>query len=86
MASDGLLNYAKTGKCHICQRVRKTETQVKAVGEVRHGYATGHIWECIDTEECDKVAQERISAGHSKAELIKIATKCGRIKEYGWRS
>ena len=86
MASDGLLNYAKTGKCHICQRVRKTDTQVKSVGEVRHGYATGHIWECIDKEECDKVAQKKISAGHPKAELIKIALNHGRIKEYGWRS
>lgn len=85
MASDGLMNYAKTGKCHICQRVRKTDKQVKAVSEVRHGYATGHIWECIDTEECDKVAQERISTCHSKAEIIKIAVSRGRIKEYGWR-
>jgi hypothetical protein len=86
MASDGLLNYAKNGKCHICQRLRKTDTQVKVVGEVRHGFATGHIWECVDTEECDKVAQERIIAGHSKSEFIKIALKRGRIKAYVWRS
>ena len=86
MASDGLTNRAKRGKCRICQRVRKTDTQVKAVGEVRHGFAVGHIWECIDTEQCDKVALERISAGHPKAEIIKISLKHGRIKEYGWRS
>jgi hypothetical protein len=86
MASDGLLNYAKTGKCHICHRVRKTDKHVKAVGEVRHGYATGHIWECIDTEECDRIAQDKINSGHPKSELIKISISHGRIKEYGWRS
>lgn len=86
MASDGLVNYAKTGRCRICHRVRKTDTQVKAVGEVRHGYATGHIWECIDIEDCDKVAQERISAGHPKSELIKIAVAQGRIGGYVFRS
>ena len=86
MASNGLLKYPKTGMCHICQRVRKADYQVKAVGEVRHGYATGYIWECIDTEECDRVAKERIRTGHPKAKIIEINLKKGRIKGYVYRS
>lgn len=43
MASNGLDSTAKSGKCRICQRVRNTSKYLKAVGEVRHGYATGHI-------------------------------------------
>ena len=88
MASDGLTSFAKTGKCRICQRVRSTNDKVKAVGEVRHGYATGHIWECIDTEECDKVANERLNDEKYRPyrELIRFALKQGRFKEYMWRS
>jgi hypothetical protein len=56
MASNGLLNRAKKGKCRICQRQRCTEKHVRAVGEVSHGYATGHIWECIDVVECKEKA------------------------------
>ena len=41
-----------------------TENQLKSVGEVRHGYATGHIWECINTEGCDKAARERLISGN----------------------
>jgi len=86
MASDGLLKYAKTGRCHICQRIRKTDTQVKPVGEVKHGYATGHIWECIDAEECERVARERIKSGHPKAKIIELSLKIGRAKNYIYRS
>jgi hypothetical protein len=85
MASDGLLNKAKKGTCRICQRVRNTNDQVKTVGEVRHGYATGHIWECIDTEDCDKVAQRKIASNKTKLvvrERIKIALERGRLQEY----
>lgn len=56
MASNGLLNRAKKGKCRICYRVRCTNKHVKAVGEVRHGFATGHVWECKDIEECENGA------------------------------
>lgn len=85
MASDGLLNRAKNGTCRICQRSRKTDTYVKAVGEVRHGFATGHIWECIDIADCDKAANERLQncrlSGNVRAK-IKIGLRCGRYTEY----
>ena len=60
MASNGLLNKAKRGKCRICNRVRSTAKYLKAVGEVRHGYATGQIWECKDFEDCEEVAMKKI--------------------------
>lgn len=52
MASNGLLSRAKTGTCWICQRVRKTDERLKIIGEVTHGYATGHTWECADRKDC----------------------------------
>lgn len=74
MASNGLIITAKTGRCHICQRVRKTTKYVKAVGEVRHGYATGHVWECIDQESC-------IAHAHKELEREDInPVKRARIK------
>lgn len=82
MASDGLFNLAKTGKCRICHRVRKTVAKVKAVGEVRHGYATGHIWECIDKEDCDKVAKAKIVNKKSGYRTIEIALQQGRYTRY----
>lgn len=82
MASNGLMDYAKTGKCHICQRVRKTDEQVKPVGEVRRGFATGHVWECIDTEDCDRVAKERIAANRPDSRLIEISMERGRFKQW----
>ena len=83
MASDGLSNYAKTGRCRICRRVGKTDIKVKPVGEVRHGYATGHIWECIDVVQCEKVAKERIAdKTRSDNRLIEIALQQGRFTEY----
>lgn len=87
MASDGLLSYAKKGKCRICQRVRKTDTHVKAVGEVRHGYATGHIWECRDEVECNRVATERMNDKlRPDSSLIEIALNRGRFKEWVYYS
>ena len=86
MASNGLEELAKKGKCRICYRVRETIIQVKAVGEVHHGYATGHIWECIDGKECENKAKEKIEKKAKDWELIKIALRRGRFKQYIWRS
>lgn len=85
MASNGLDSTAKSGKCRICQRVRNTAKYLKAVGEVRHGYATGHIWECKDEEECQKVAERKLSDSKTldwNKDQIKSALKRGRYKEY----
>ena len=84
MASDGISHKAKNGKCRICHRYRNTGKHLKAVGEVHHGYATGHIWECIDTSDCDKVANEKLQSNISgvvKAN-IQTALKVGRFKKY----
>lgn len=86
MSSNGLINIAKNGKCRICYRTRKSFDKVKPVGEVKHGFAIGHIWQCIDTEECDNTAKQRISSGHKDAFLIDIALKQGRFKKYVYRS
>jgi hypothetical protein len=82
MSSNGLVNRAKMGRCRICQRVRSTNNHVKSVGEVCHGYATGHIWECIDVEECDKIAKHRLSENHMRKNEIEIALKRGRYSLY----
>ena len=85
MASDGLSKRAKKGICRICQRSRDTYKYVKAVGEVRHGFATGHIWECIDTTDCDKAANERLQSCRLNGNVrgkIKIGLKRGRFTEY----
>jgi hypothetical protein len=82
MASNGLIQRAKNGKCRICQRTRSTSKHVKAVGEVSHGFATGHVWECIDVEECNQVAQMRIKENHPTKEHIKNALLNGRFNEY----
>jgi len=85
MASNGLLNRAKTGTCRICQRVGKTDKKVKSVGEVSHGMATGHIWECIDFEDCKKVAESKLmkhDAGTAIHEKIKVALSIGQFSEY----
>ncbi|MCO6149069.1 hypothetical protein [Flavobacterium sp. NRK1] len=85
MASDGLSKKAKKGKCRMCLRVRSTDQAVKAVGEVHHGYATGHIWECNDVEDCNNTIDKKLSS-ESTSELnktiIKIAKEKGRYKEY----
>ena len=86
MASDGLLSPAKMGKCRICRRIRKTDTQVKAVGEVHHGYATGHIWECIDIENCEAIAMERANSNRPDSKYITIALQEGRFTEYRFYS
>lgn len=84
MASNGLLNRAKKGTCRICQRVRNTDNQVKPVGEVRHGFATGHIWECYDTKDCDTAVKKKLDSNISGAVRQKILTalKIGRFTEY----
>ena len=87
MSSDGLTHRAKNGKCRICQRTRDTNKHVKAVGEVSHGYATGHIWECIDEIECNKVANERLQDQTRKDRyLIENALKRGRFTQYTYFS
>ena len=85
MASNGLLNKAKNGTCRICQRSRSTNKYLKAVGEVHHGFATGHIWECVDTEECDKSAAEKLinnKVSHVIHAAIKEGLKRGRYTKY----
>lgn len=85
MASDGLSNRAKKGTCRICQRSRCTIEKVKAVGEVRHGFATGHIWECKDIIDCDKAAIERLRnwrLGGNVRGKIEMGLKRGRFTEY----
>ena len=86
MASNGLINMAKNGKCRICYRTRSTDEHVEAVGEVRHGFATGHIWECINIEDCEKTALKRIKDNHLSSEYIKHAMQQGRFREYVWFS
>lgn len=79
------MNRAKKGTCRICQRSRNTNNQVKAVGEVCHGFATGHIWECIDIEDCDKSANERLNSGKVNGNVrgkIEIGLQRGRFTEY----
>lgn len=84
MASNGLLDRAKKGTCRICQRVRNTKEQVKAVGEVHHGFAVGHVWECIDIKDCDKVANEKLKKNISGLirGRIENSLKLGRFTEY----
>lgn len=85
MASDGLNKKAIKGKCRICQRVRCTSEHVKAVGEVRHGYATGHIWECTDTRSCEVIANQKLEALKTNGVVksrIEIALKEGNYKTY----
>lgn len=85
MASDGLTNTAKKGKCRMCLRVRDTLKYLKIVGEVRHGYATGHIWECIDVKDCERAAHNKINdktRARIERETIKFALKQGRYNRY----
>ncbi len=85
MASNGLNKRAKKGVCRMCLRRRKTDEQVKAVGDVLHGFATGHIWECIDIEDCNKTIERKlieIPEGSLKHHIITNAVKYGRFTEY----
>jgi hypothetical protein len=84
MASNGLNKKAKTGTCRVCQRARNTDKYLKAVGEIHHGFATGHIWECRDAEECDKTAKEKLNSPMSIVvrERIKNALAKGRFTKY----
>ena len=81
MASNGLLNRAKKGTCRMCLRVRCTDKHVKTVGEVRHGYATGYIWQCKDVDDCEKTINRKLSEhqpSSSPHEKIKHAISLGR--------
>jgi len=86
MASNGLLNKAKNGKCRICWRTRSTDVYVHAVGEVSHGFATGHVWECVDSLECREEALRRIKQGHISSRFIEIALEQGNTKEYFYKN
>jgi len=73
------------GKCRICQRVREVDRYVKAVGEVHHGFATGHIWECKNIEDCDRVATDKLSRMDTTGVVharIESAIKRGRLEKY----
>lgn len=85
MASNGLEQRAKAGVCRICQRRRSTEKHVKEVGEVRHGFATGYIWECIDAVDCEQAAKKKLKnkfISGRKRNKITTALEEGRFKEY----
>lgn len=85
MASNGLEIIAKKGKCRICQRVRCVNKYLKAVGEVRHGFATGRIWECVNTDDCLCAAEKKLinpSVNHSTKIKIKAAIMQGHFNEY----
>lgn len=83
MASDGLLNKAAKGTCRMCLRVRCTNKHVHSVGEVRHGFATGHIWECNDVGDCEKTIGKKLSnSGEHVRVKITRAIEFGRFKEY----
>jgi len=66
MASNGLLRKAKKGTCRICRRVRDTD-KLNIVGEVRHGFAVGNIWQCIDAAPCIEVYKRKLSTPSSKS-------------------
>lgn len=81
MASNGLLKRAKKGKCRMCLRVRDTDMHVKPVGEVHHGFATGHVWECKDVQDCEVAISKKLQdhpPGSIIHENIKCAVKIGR--------
>lgn len=85
MASNGLDKKAIKGTCRMCLRVRYAYTQVKPVGEVRHGYATGHIWECINHAECDEAIDFKLRKNTLKAvskAKIEQAQEVGRYITY----
>ena len=66
----------------MCYRRRCTDKHVKPVGEVRKGYATGYIWECMDIEDCETTMNTRTANRHNKMHLIQIARAGGRATYY----
>lgn len=69
----------------MCLRARNTERYLKIVGEVRHGFATGHVWECVDEDDCQRVAIKKLTThgtGVVNKARIEVAQKIGRSKEY----
>jgi hypothetical protein len=89
MASNGHMNEPKTGTCRMCRRARSTQ-YLKKVGEVAHGFATGYIWECIDSiENCDIAIHRKLNSNKtSYVELnkIEIAQDEGRYEKYIFRN
>lgn len=84
MASDGLSNTARTGTCRMCLRARKSE-HLKIVGEVRHGFATGHIWECKNIVDCETAVMRKLNddkLDSVKETKIRTAMKIGRYDKY----
>lgn len=86
MASDGISRRATRGVCRMCLRTRKTDTHLKTVGEVHHGFATGYIWECIDAGECERVAKSKMEnpakTGPVNMAKLETASKVGRLVVY----
>jgi hypothetical protein len=85
MASNGLNNRAKTGTCRMCQRRRNTELHLKIVGEINHGFGTGHIWECNDINDCETTILKklnRIDMNGVVRQKIVIAQIRGRFAGY----
>ena len=67
----------------MCFRSRNTEKYLKSVGEVRHGCATGHIWECRDIKDCENVIEIKLSDRfNNKKNLIRVALQRGRFTDY----
>lgn len=69
----------------MCQRVRETGKHVFSVGEVSHGYATGHVWECSDIENCDEAVKKKLENPKLNGVVrhkILNAREVGRYKTY----
>ncbi len=81
MASNGLANRAKKGVCRMCMRSRCTDKHVEPVGEVHHGFAVGHLWQCIEEEDCQKAIEKKLAKyppGSLIHKKIKFAVSRGR--------
>lgn len=88
MASNGFVKEPSKGKCRICQRSREVK-HVKKVGEVKHGFACGYIWECKDVEGCDKFAAKKLADPKTTSLVlnrISLGIREGRAKGYIFRS
>lgn len=83
MASNGLINKAKTGTCRMCLRRRCTEKYVSPVAEVHHGFATGYVWECNDIQDCESEIKNKLNKypkHHRIHQKILTAINKGRMK------
>lgn len=69
----------------MCRRRRNTANYLKIVGEVRHGFAIGYIWECEDVKECDAAIESKLSnptVNEWEKEKINFAVEHKRFTEY----